>query len=237
MAIRAVVFDWGGTLTPWHDVDLVAQWYAYATVYDAANAASLARRLRECEKHLWDQQRSTSGAVSTGALDALFQGEGIDVNSARHLRALSSYLDFWAPHTVADPDALGLLADLRNRGFRIGVLSNTMWPRSFHQEVFARDNLDPFIDVAVYSSELSIAKPHAQAFAVVLDALGIKACEAVFVGDRLEDDIGGAQRLGMRTIWIPHSTIPGHEASDVVPEATVDRLGDVLALVEAWHAD
>jgi putative hydrolase of the HAD superfamily len=112
-----------------------------------------------------------------------------------------------------------------------------MWPRSFHQEVFARDDLDPFIDVAVYSSELSIAKPHAQAFGVVLDALGIEARETVFVGDRLEDDICGAQRLGMRTIWIPHSTIPGHEASAVVPEATVDRLGDVLTVVEAWHAD
>lgn len=237
MAIRAVVFDWGGTLTPWHDVDLVAQWYAYATVYDPANAASLARRLREREQHLWDQQRSTAGAVSTGALDALFHGEGIDLNSARHLRALSSYLDFWAPHTVADPDALGLLRELKSRGYRVGVLSNTMWPRSFHQEVFARDDLDPFIDAAVYSSELSIAKPHAQAFGVVLDALGIDAREAVFVGDRLEDDICGAQRLGMRTIWIPHSTIPGHEASAVVPEATVDRLGDVLAVVEAWQTD
>ena len=49
MAIRAVIFDWGGTLTPWHDVDLVAQWYAYAEVYDPENAATLARRLKERE--------------------------------------------------------------------------------------------------------------------------------------------------------------------------------------------
>lgn len=236
MPIRAVVFDWGGTLTPWHDVDLVAQWYAYATVFDPANAAPLARRLREREQHLWDQQRSTDGAVSTGALDTLFLDEGIDINSARHLRALSSYLDFWAPHTLADPDALGLLRGLKERGFLVGVLSNTMWTRSFHQEVFERDDLAPFIDVAVYSSELPIAKPHADAFAVVLGGLGVEPSHAVFVGDRLEDDIRGAQRLGMRTIWIPHSTIPGHEVSDVVPEATADRLGDVMALVEAWHA-
>ena len=49
MGIGAVVFDWGGTLTPWHDVDLYAQWYAYAEVYDPENAAALARRLNERE--------------------------------------------------------------------------------------------------------------------------------------------------------------------------------------------
>ena len=42
MPIRGVIFDWGGTLTPWHDVDLYAQWYAYSEVYDPENAASLA---------------------------------------------------------------------------------------------------------------------------------------------------------------------------------------------------
>ena len=39
-----------------------------------------------------------------------------------------------------------------------------MWPRSHHQEVFARDDLDDFIDAAVYTSELEVAKPHADAF-------------------------------------------------------------------------
>ena len=32
--IEAVIFDWGGTLTPWHEVDLTAGWYAYASIYD-----------------------------------------------------------------------------------------------------------------------------------------------------------------------------------------------------------
>ena len=63
MAIRAVVFDWGGTLTPWHDVDLVAQWYAYAEVYDPVGAASLARRLSEREDQLWRAQRESHGAA------------------------------------------------------------------------------------------------------------------------------------------------------------------------------
>lgn len=238
MAIRAVIFDWGGTLTPWHDVDLQAQWYAYSEIYDPENAAGLARRLHEAESRRWQVQRETSGAVGTGALDALFLDIGIDINSARHLRALGSYLDFWAPHTLADPDACDVLTALRHRGYLIGVLSNTMWPRSHHQEVFARDDLHDLIDASVYTSELEVAKPHAEAFRGVLAALSVQPEEAVFVGDRLWDDVMGAQQVGMRTIWIPHSPIPPEQVPDdsARPDATVQRLLDVFAVVEAWQA-
>ena len=53
MPVRAVLFDWGGTLTPWHDVDLYAQWYAYSEVYDPENASSLAHRLKAREDDRW----------------------------------------------------------------------------------------------------------------------------------------------------------------------------------------
>jgi putative hydrolase of the HAD superfamily len=237
MRIRAVVFDWGGTLTPWHDVDLVAQWYAYSEVYDAENAATLARRIYDREAARWQRQRQSDGAISTGALDSLFLDEGIDITGARHLRALGSYLDFWAPHTCAHPDALAVLSDLKQRGYRIGVLSNTMWPRTHHEEVFARDDLDEFIDAAVYTSELSVAKPHAEAFRAALDALDVAADEAVFVGDRLWDDILGAQQAGMRAIWIPHSRIPAEQVPDASarPDATAHELREVVAIVEGWQ--
>ena len=59
--VDAVVFDWGGTLTPWHDIDLVAQWYAYAQVYDAVHAKELAQRLFDAEESFWSRQRATGG--------------------------------------------------------------------------------------------------------------------------------------------------------------------------------
>ena len=71
MGISAVIFDWGGTLTPWHDVDLVAQWYAYSEVYDPENAASLARRLKDGEDHRWRIQRA-DGATLCGAESGAF---------------------------------------------------------------------------------------------------------------------------------------------------------------------
>lgn len=235
--VSAVVFDWGGTLTPWHDIDLMAQWYAYAEVYDPVGAAALAHRLAQREIDRWATQRDSEGAISTGALDALFVDEGIDITSARHLRALGSYLDFWAPHTQAHPQAREMLTGLRRMGLRIGVLSNTMWPRSHHEEVFARDDLDDLIDSAVYTSEMPVAKPHADAFQAIADALKVSCASCVFVGDRLWDDILGAQRVGMRTIWIPHSDIPDEQVPDATahPDAVAHELLEVVTIVRDWQ--
>ena len=186
----------------------------------------------------WDEHLLTGGAKGPGALDALFLDEGIDITSARHLRALGEYLDFWAPHTGADPDAEMVMSGLRARGMRVGVLSNTLWPRSHHEEVFARDGLSAHIDAAVYSSELEVAKPHRAAFAAILTALNVTAAESVFVGDRLWDDIHGAKEMGMRAIWIPHSRIPPEQTVETgsSPDAVAARLGDVLSIVEGWQA-
>lgn len=237
MGVRAVVFDWGGTLTPWHDIDLVSQWYAYAEVYDPEHASALAHRLAEAEIRRWRVQRESEGAEPAGALDQMFLDEGIDTSQARHLVALGSYLDFWAPHTWADPQARSVMEGLRARGIRIGVLSNTMWPSAHHREVFQRDQLDDLIDAACFTSEMPVAKPHREAFTAVLTSLGVSAQESVFVGDRIWDDISGAARAGMRTIWIPHSSVPEEEVPDgtAVPDATAHELIDVLRIVSAWQ--
>lgn len=238
MDIRAVVFDWGGTLTPWHDIDLVSQWYAYAEIYDPENARALAHRLADAEVRRWQVQRDSGGSRTAGALDQIFLDEGIDIGGARHLRALGSYLDFWAPHTCADPDARPLLESLRAEGLLIGVLSNTLWPSSHHREVFERDELADLIDAACYTSEMPVAKPHAEAFTTAVEVLGVPISTAVFVGDRLWDDIAGAAAVGMRTIWVPHSRVPAEEVPDASarPDATVDRLADVAAIIRAWRS-
>ena len=109
---------------------------------------------------------------------------------------------------------------------------------AMNAEVFARDDLDDFIDAAVYTSELEVAKPHADAFQAIAQALDVSPQESVFVGDRLWDDVLGAQRVGMRTIWIPHSRIPEEQVPDgtATPDATATRLLDIFAIVEQWQA-
>src|SRR5207249_10753252 len=119
---------------------------------------------------------------------------------------LSAYFAWWEQHTYTDPGAPPLLTALRHRGIRVGVLSNTLWPRVEHDRVFRRDGVLDLIDGAVYTSEIRWTKPHAEAFRAALDAVGLRdASRAVFDGDRLFDDIHGAKSAGMRAVFVPHS--------------------------------
>lgn len=239
MSVRAVIFDWGGTLTPWHDVDLRDRWRAFARVYDPARVEELSAGLHDSELARWAHMFHTAGHSGTGALEELFADNGIDIESEVFHRALDAYLAAWEPNTWTDPQAQPLLQTLRLRGLRTAVLSNTMWPRSFHEEVLRRDGVLDLFDYLLFTSETQAAKPHRSVFQDVAIALNVDPSECAFVGDRLFDDIQGAQSVGMRGIWIPHSSVP-HEQSTalgITPDATAYELGDVLDIVHGWMAN
>jgi putative hydrolase of the HAD superfamily len=163
----------------------------------------------------------------------VFGAVGLDVDDAIAAR----YHEWWEPHTYIDPDAAPLFTALRERGIKVGVLSNTIWSRTEHERIFARDGITGHIDADVYTSEIPWTKPHPKAFEAALAAVGVTdPASAVFVGDRPWDDIHGAKSVGMRAILIPHSDIPESQRGPVEGEAdaVVERLGDVLAFVDLW---
>jgi putative hydrolase of the HAD superfamily len=95
-----------------------------------------------------------------------------------------------------------------------------------------------YFDGAVYSSEVPWTKPHPEAFLAAMRAVGeTDPRRCVFVGDRLFDDVWGAQNVGMRAVHIPHSAIPavqvGH--TEGVPDATVRRLSELPGLIDGWN--
>ena len=237
MTIKAVIFDWGGTLTPWFPVELKDMWQNYSTVYAPERAADLAQELARLEQSRWSHQFMTQGEVGTGALDELFIDAGVDIRSSAHTEALNSYFHGWDGHTYTDPDAVPLLETLRGHGYKTAVLSNTMWPREFHEAVLERDGVKHLFDYLLFTSETAAGKPHKSVFVDVLYNLDVEADESAFVGDRLFDDIQGAQSVGMKGIWIPHSVLPDSQlpSHEVTPDAVAQRLIDVLDIVERWN--
>lgn len=222
--VEAVIFDWGGTLTPWHAIDLAQAWAALT------DDPVLIAALRAAEESVWIRSRDEHRSAS---INEVLRAVGHDPGPA----GLSGYHDWWDQHTRADPEAAPMLSELRRRGIRIGVLSNTLWSRDRHEAIFARDHLLDLIDGAVYTSEISWTKPHPEAFRAALDAVGSPPAErSVFVGDRLFDDIYGAASVGMRTIFIPHSTIPPEQIGHALgrPDAVVARLSEIPAVIDAW---
>jgi putative hydrolase of the HAD superfamily len=231
--VAAVIFDWGGTLTPWHVVDLEEQWRVYARVAHPDRVEEVARAILAAEQDAWSAARTTGQSSS---LEAIFSATELEM----HEPALAAYHAFWEPHTYIDPDAPKLFRALRDRDIKVGVLSNTIWPREYHEAVFARDGVLDLIDGAVYTSEISWTKPHREAFLAAIAAVGVSdAAHAVFVGDRLFDDIYGALAVGMRAIFVPHSEIPPDQLGHVEgkPDAVVQRLADVLTVIDEWRTD
>lgn len=228
--IEAVLFDWGGTLATWHDIDLYAVWRSVAELIDDARADELAARLLKAEHSVWLRSRDDH---LSGTLEEVCLLADVVMTPA----ALAEYERQWHPHTELDPDALPALRDIRAAGLKIGVLSNTIWPRRRHEEIFARDGVLELLDGAVYTSDIPFTKPHPEAFLAAMRAVGVSdPARCLFVGDRLFDDIWGAQNVGMRTAHLPHSAIPveqiGH--TEGLPDATIQRLTELPGLIEEW---
>lgn len=98
------------------------------------------------------------------------------------------------------PEAPEVLAELRRRGLKVGLVSNTMYPAELLRARLEEFGLrDPF-DVLAFSSEVGWRKPHPAIFQFALDQLGVSPANAVFVGDRVYEDVGGALRAGLRPV-------------------------------------
>ena len=228
--IEAVLFDWGGTLSVYSPVDLLAMWRAAAVVLAPDDPDPVAARLLAAEDHWWqvhvaagDRSGTTGDLIRSVAAET-----GIDVLAA----AQSAYLSAWGETVVHDPCAAGVLAELKRRGLRTGLLSNTHWPRTVHEEWLASDGLLGLLDVRLYTSDMAHMKPHREAFAALLAAVGVDdPSRAVFVGDRPRDDIAGAQAVGMRTVLLTGRPVP---AADVVADGEIPDLSGLLDLVAAW---
>ena len=188
--IDAVIFDWGGTLTRWHDIDFHAESLALAAAVVATpdpddDLHHHARRLHQAGAAVWGRSRDHQQSAN---IADLFDEAGL-----RHDPALlSAYYDFWVPHTETDPEVRPLWEWLRSEGIKVGVLSNTIWPREWHVGFFERDGVAHLLDGDVYTSEIPWTKPSPHAFAAAMKAVGVSdPARCVYVGDRLFDDVWG----------------------------------------------
>ncbi len=226
MQLDAVIFDWGGTLTPWHTIDLYDCWFT-VTRDDAQAKALLA-----AEDQVWGLVRHEH---RSGTLNDILALAELSLTEPQ----LAAYYQWWDAHSITDPDVPEVFEALRTRGLKVGVLSNTTWPQDQHARIFTRDQVDHLIDGAVYSSEIPWAKPHPEAFRAALDAVGVSdPARAVYVGDRLFEDVFGANRVGMRAVHIPLSVIPEKQrGEDGVPDATIHQLSELVPVIDGWLAE
>jgi HAD superfamily hydrolase (TIGR01509 family) len=244
MTVRAVLFDFGHTLvdfartedalraaygvvrerlTEWvedrapPEVDELVERIAGA-VDDMVGRSYLERRLEELDQvALFAQAFAAIGYELPPA--PLYEVAEIDHDSfSRSLTAPTSTLE--------------TLATLRRRGLRLGLISNlSLLPHKVREDLIQL-GIAPYLDAAAFSSEVGVRKPDARIFLHTLTALGEDPAHAVFVGDRLNDDIVGAQAVGMRTILTRE--FRREDPGEVQPDAVVERLAEIPDVIAAW---
>jgi putative hydrolase of the HAD superfamily len=240
--IKAVLFDMGSTLLefenhPWEElirlgVEAVYEgFHAHGAVLPARQEFYQAFRdtyqetWREAEQSLMEVEIRVllhKAALELGL--PLADAEVWDLVRA-HYGPVSSQVTIYA-------DTIETLADVRRRGMKIGLVSNTVWPGALHKEDLERFGVIEFFDHLLFSSDLGVRKPHPQIFQAALEALNVAPQEAVFVGDRVPEDVDGAKRVGMRGVWkerpdrarLPH----------VTPDARIVHLRELPALLDSW---
>ena len=228
-----MIFDWGGTLSEFVDAELVDAWRLAARHIDPEHEEEVTERLVKVEAEFWATTSSHQRSATLADLMATAAEElGLDVAEAVLEEAAVRHLDAWTPHIRHHPDAAPALAALRDRGLKIGMLSNTHWPRAFHEHFLGRDGLVDLIDARLYTSEMPFQKPHPSAFLTAAEALGVDATRAVFVGDRPWDDISGARATGMRTVLRPNPFAP--DIDGIEPDARITRLPELVDVVDGW---
>jgi putative hydrolase of the HAD superfamily len=229
--VEAVIFDWGGTLTPWRTIDADDEWRSLARVAAPEAVDETTRALVQAATQVWARSRDEHLSATIEEI-CLLAGLPYD------LAHWEGYREFWEHATFIDPDAPPVFEALREQGIKVGVLSNTVWPAAWHDEIFLRDGVFELIDGAVYTSSIDWTKPAPQAFRAAMSAVGATDVDrCVFVGDRLFDDIHGAHAVGMRTIYLPHSDIPAEQVGHTVgePDATIESLSEIPKVIEGWN--
>ena len=135
----------------------------------------------------------------------------------------------WASARHLHPEAHWLLEEVRSRGLRIGIVSNTFDPPDLLHADLVSDGVAERVDAIVFSSEVGVRKPAPRIYRTMLDQLGVKPADALFVGDRVREDVEGPAELGMHTCLVTYFRVDhgDHGLADSVATSPAEVLAAV----------
>jgi putative hydrolase of the HAD superfamily len=213
---RAVVFDLWQTLVPWPAESANA---LYSQMADAVGAP------RERFTELWVSGRT---GRDRGPLEDsvrwVFGELGLEADPAV---IMTLRRDWTRDALVPRADALATLAELRRRGHLLGLITvcseevAQLWEESAFAGRF---------EATVFSCEVGVSKPDPRIYQLCCERLGVAPTECLFVGDGANDELPGAERVGMTAVQL---RAPGEELTPSGEEwngATVASLDEVLDL-------
>ena len=188
--LKAVFLDVGGPI--YDDENYVSAVLAALDELRAADGGEAADR--EIFRRLYDEVRTAQSGSLRTSLAEEFLGD-----SARRDELHERTREHWVhPVGTLNPDVLPFLRSLEGR-VRVGVLANQ---EEGVVHALRRDGVAPYIEVWGVSAIVGFEKPSPELFRWCLEQAGVKASEAVHIGNRLDTDVRPAAALGLGTVWL-----------------------------------
>lgn len=131
-----------------------------------------------------------------------------------------------------EDDALETVKTLHQQGFRLGVVSNGADDENTYV-LLDKTGLRPYFEFILSSATFGRRKPDPGIFQVALSYFKVAPGETVMVGDTLDADIEGANKVGIFSIWITRRAGEGQSLDGQIrPGAQVRRLSEIPALLK-----
>jgi putative hydrolase of the HAD superfamily len=239
--LRAVIFDFGGTLMygskPWEPYIAQADENLTQHLRFQGMNLNISSFPTEFRKRLDDyfkrREQDSLEATYSVVLRELLKEKGYeDVSSETIRNALNALFTVTQSNWVLEEDAIPTFQKLQAQGYRLGIISNAGDDADVQQ--LARNfGINRYFDFILTSAACSYRKPHRRIFEIALANWYLLPSEAVMVGDNLTADIQGAQNAGMYGVWISRRADPQMEKQESVkPDASITSLYELPALLD-----
>jgi putative hydrolase of the HAD superfamily len=223
--LEAVLFDWGDTLMQFaYSPELVSAGHRAgleAIGRDGLpDADAVTERFRAEYEPLFWVPGTIEEIEYPGLVRGLLGDFGVEIDDDELMRFLEAEHLAWDPARILAAHTHPLLESLRARGLKLGLVSNAFDPGWLLHRDLEHMGIEQRLDFSVFSSEVGTRKPHPAIFHRALEALDVEPGRALFVGDRLYEDVRGAAEVGMTTVqalWFradehPDGAEPDHQA-------------------------
>jgi putative hydrolase of the HAD superfamily len=224
---RAVLFDLDDTL---YNTTLQVR-----QARENAVKAMLAAGLDATEDEAFDalvKVVAEKGSNYTRHYDDMLKFLGVEPNSKLIAAGVVAYHEAKRAYLVPYPDTVATLLALRDRKYRIGVVTDGLPVKQWEKMI--RLGLSDFFHTVIITDDTLEPKPSSQPFVKAAESLGLNPGDCVFVGDRLDKDIRGANKAGMESVLLVRgrhsSKKPSSEEDE--PAWIVTRLADLLDILK-----
>lgn len=243
--IEAVIFDLDDTLISWATPELgwieymtpmmqrAAEFLAAAGVEIDANVlgVTFGRTVRDA----WNRSRElndTTAVSLAGMLHKTLQLLDVDPDSVDIQGLMRSFEWVAMPGVEPFPDTHAVLTELKQQGYKIGLVTNAFQPMWMRDVELEQDDLIQYFDARITSGDTGFMKPDPAIYWRIMGLLDTTPDKAIFIGDTPYRDILGANLTGLTSVLMN----PAHlnklaETPDEEADYTITTLTELLELL------